>query len=138
MAVIHPSQLSQLAQAAQSACQPPSRSNVQVPVVNPPPAQHAQQTGPLDEPPCRGVMGVPPTTDPRTIQQLDKAVQAIYTDLCDGDVSALVVTGIGGVLKSTLAALVYRYAEAQRKAGKGLFAAGAIWLNIDPAVTLAD
>ena len=138
--LIHPSVLSQLAQAIQIAPQPPQQIIVHVPAVavDPSPPQSTAQTGPLDKATYRGIMGVPPPTDPRTIQQRDKAVQAIYTKLCDGDVSALVLTGIGGVGKSTLAALVYRYAEAQRQAGRGPFAAEAIWLNIDPAVTLAD
>lgn len=137
VAVLHPSTLSQLAQAAQVASQQPQQIIVQVPAIDPPP-QHAAQTGPLDKATYRGILGVPPPTDPRTIQQRDTTVQAIYTKLCDEDVAALVLTGIGGVGKSTLAALVYRYAEAQRQAGKGPFKAGAIWLNIDPAVTLAD
>lgn len=131
---IHPSLLSQLLQPAQAVPQPPQN----VPPVDPSPPQHPAQTGPLDKATYRGIMGVLPPTDPRTIQQRDRAVLATYTRLCDADVSALVLTGIGGVGKSTLAALVYHYAEVQRRAGSGPFAAEAIWLNIDPAVTLAD
>ncbi len=138
MTVIHPSLLSQLIQPAQVVPQPPQQIIVHVPSVDPPPSQHVAQSGPLDKATYRGIMGVPPPTDPRTIQQRDKTVLATYTKLCGSDVSALVLTGIGGVGKSTLAALIYRYAEAQRLADKGLFAAEAIWLNIDPAVTLAD
>src|SRR5260370_1373521 len=62
----------------------------------------------------------------------------IFTKLTQPDITAFVLTGIGGVGKSTLAALVYRYAEEQRQAGEGLFASEAVWLNIDPAVTFAD
>ncbi len=86
----------------------------------------------------RGIMGVPPPTDPRTIQQREGAVRDIYARLIGPGTSAVVLTGIGGVGKSTLAALVYSYAEAQRQAGQGPFTGPAIWLNIDPAVTLAD
>src|SRR5579883_2882415 len=64
----------------------------------------------------RGIMGVPPPTDPRTIQQRAGAVRDIYARLIDPGTSAVVLTGIGGVGKSTLAALVYSYAEAQRQA----------------------
>lgn len=136
MTVLHPSTLSQLMQSA--ATQPPQQIIVHVPAVDPPLPQYTAQTGPLDKATYRGIMGVPPPTDPRTIQQRDKTVLAIYTKLCGADVSALALTGIGGVGKSTLAALIYRYAEAQRQAGKGPFTAEAIWLNIDPVVTLAD
>src|SRR5579885_1638345 len=86
----------------------------------------------------RGIMGVPPPTDPRTIQQRAGAVRDIYARLVDPGTSAVVLTGIGGVGKSTLAALVYSYAEEQRQAGQGPFTGPAVWLNVDPAVTLAD
>lgn len=86
----------------------------------------------------RGIMGVPPPTDPRTIQQREPAVREVYSRLIEPNVSAVVLTGIGGVGKSTLAALVYSYAEARRLAGEGPFSRPAIWLNIDPATTMAD
>lgn len=86
----------------------------------------------------RGILGVPPPTDARTIQQREAAVSDIYTRLLQPTTSAVVLTGIGGVGKSTLAALVYHYAETQRQAGQGPFTEPAIWLNIDPAVTMAD
>src|SRR5258706_3336381 len=65
-------------------------------IVHVPPADHMSlpQSGPLDKAPYRGIMGVPPPTDPRTIQQ--------------------------------------------RRAGNGPFTAEAIWLNVDPAATMAD
>src|SRR5947209_6490351 len=99
---------------------------------------HPPETGALEKAVCRGIRGVPPPTDPRTIQQREKAVREIFARLIEADVTALVLTGIGGVGKSTLAALLYRYAEEQRRAGNGSFKAEAIWLNIDSAVTLAD
>lgn len=86
----------------------------------------------------RGIMGVPPPTNPRTIQQREPAVREVYQLLTQPGASAVVLTGIGGVGKSTLAALVYSYAEAQRQAGQGPFTRPAIWLNIDSAVTMAD
>jgi tetratricopeptide (TPR) repeat protein len=86
----------------------------------------------------RGIMGLPPPTDPRTIQQRQKAVADIYARLIQPNTSAVVLTGIGGVGKSTLAALTYRYAEEQRQQGRGPFSAPAVWLNIDSAVTMAD
>src|SRR5262249_30663576 len=93
---------------------------------------------PLDKRGYRGIMGVPPPTDPRTIQQRETVVKDIFARLIRQDTTAVVLTGIGGVGKSTLTALIYRYTEEQRRAGDGPFAAEAIWLNIDPAVTFAD
>jgi len=67
----------------------------------------------------RGIVGVPPPTDSRTIQQRQRMVQATYARLIQPEISALALTGIGGVGKSTLAALIYRYAEEQRSRGNG-------------------
>ncbi len=86
----------------------------------------------------RGILGLPPPTDPRTIQQRETAVHDIYALLLQPTTSAVVLTGIGGVGKSTLAALVYSHAEVQRQVAQGPFTDPAIWLNIDPAVTMAD
>ncbi len=86
----------------------------------------------------RKIAGLPPPTDPRTIQQRETIVKGVYTELISQRTSSVVVTGIAGVGKSTLAALVYRYAEEQRRAGNGPFTTGAIWLNIDPTVTMDD
>lgn len=86
----------------------------------------------------RGIVDRPPPTDPRTIQQREKAVKDIYSMLSQSEVTAVVLIGIGGVGKSTLAGLVYQYAERQRCAGIGLFPAETIWIRIDPAVTMSD
>lgn len=108
---------------------------VHVPSIDHP---HPSQSGSLDKATYRGILGVPPPTDPRTIQQREKAVKEVYAKLIQPDTTAVVLTGIGGVGKSTLAALVYRYAEEQRRTGNGPFTAEAIWLNIDPAVAMTD
>ena len=84
------------------------------------------------------VFDSPPLVDSRIIQPCEDTVKDIYAKLTQSQLSAIILTGIGGVGKSTLAALVYRYAEVQRHAGNGLFASEAVWLNIDPAVTFAD
>jgi hypothetical protein len=72
-------------------------------IVHVPPADHMSlpQSGPLDKAPYRGIMGVPPPTDPRTIQQREKAVRDVYTKLTQSDISVIALTGIGGVGKST-------------------------------------
>jgi tetratricopeptide (TPR) repeat protein len=118
---------------------PPATTTPEI-IVHVPPTDHTHltQSGPLDKPAYRGIMSVPPPTDPRTIQQREKVVEDIFAKLTQPDITAVVLTGIGGVGKSTVAALVYRYAEQRRRESIGPFTAGAIWLNIDPAVTFAD
>jgi tetratricopeptide (TPR) repeat protein len=86
----------------------------------------------------RGIAGVPPPTDPKTIQQREKVVKEVYGRLSQPDITAIALTGIGGIGKSTLAALIYRYAEDQRQAGNGPFSAETLWLTVNPAVTMTD
>ncbi len=86
----------------------------------------------------RGIVGFPPPTDSRTIQQREKVVKEVYAQLLQSDITAIVLTGIGGVGKSTLAALIHRHAEEQRRLGSSPFTAEALWLRIDPAVTITD
>ena len=61
--------------------------------------------------PYRGIIGFPSPTNPNTIQQREKAVKQAYEKLIQPEITAIVLTGIGGIGKSTLAALIYRYAE---------------------------
>src|SRR6266702_7318320 len=86
----------------------------------------------------RGIVGLPPPTDPRTIQQREHVVKEVYTKLMQPGITAIALTGIGGVGKSTLAALIYRYVEDQRDSQIGPFQVEAHWLTVDPAVTFAD
>lgn len=102
---------------------------VQVPTVQPPPQVVASY---------RGIVSIHPPTDPQTIQQREKAVKEIYTELLQLNITAIVLTGIGGAGKSTLAALVYDYTEKQRLAGSGPFKAEALWLHVDQSVTIVD
>jgi tetratricopeptide (TPR) repeat protein len=77
-------------------------------------------------------------TDPRTIQQRRRTVEDIYDKLTQSDITGIILTGIGGLGKSTLAALVYRFVEERPQAYKELFTAEPIWLTINHAVGLAD
>lgn len=79
----------------------------------------------------RGIVGFLPLTDTRTIGQRTKCVEETYTKLTQPDVTAVVLTGISGVGKSTLAALVYRRAEALREGDTGHFQGEPIWLTIN-------
>jgi tetratricopeptide (TPR) repeat protein len=132
----HPSTAMQPAFAAPGA--PAPQIIVHVPPQVYAPAEGTPRSGPLGKPSYRGILGFPPPTDPRTIQQRENAVRELFASLCEPHISAIVLTGIGGVGKSTLAALTYRYAEEQRESGNGPFAASAVWLSVDSAVTMAD
>lgn len=93
---------------------------------------------PSTKPTHRGIVGLPPLTDPRTIQQREQVVREVYAKLIQPDITTIALTGIGGVGKSTLAALIYRYVEEQRRTHPSPFLAKVLWLTIDPAVTFAD
>jgi tetratricopeptide (TPR) repeat protein len=86
----------------------------------------------------RGIVGLPPPTDPRTIEQREHVVKEVYTKLTQPDITCVALTGIGGVGKSTLAALIYRYVEEQRQTHTSPFQAETLWFTVDPAVTFAD
>ena len=86
----------------------------------------------------QSIVGFPPPTSPRTIQQREDAVQAVYAKLLQADTTAVVLTGIGGVGKSTLAALVYRYALERYQAGEGSSKAQPLWLTVNESVTMMD
>ncbi len=86
----------------------------------------------------RTIVGFPPLTDPKIILQREEVVKDIYAKLTQPSITALVLSGIGGLGKSTLAALLYRYAEEQRLRGNGLFTSETLWLTLESAVTLVD
>lgn len=111
-----------------------SPSDVVVPGASPLPLQSPS----LSATAHRGIKAFPPLTNPKTIQQREDVVSEVYAKLTLPNVTAVALTGIGGVGKSTLAALVYHYAEEQRRAGNEMFAAEALWFRIDPAVTMTD
>ncbi len=84
------------------------------------------------------VFGSFPFIDSRIIQQREDTVKDIYTRLSQAHLSAVVLTGIGGVGKSILAALLYRYAEEQRRASNGPFITEALWIRVDDAFTITE
>ena len=90
--------------------------------------------------PYRG-MAQPPSTNSKIIQQRPNAVREVYEKLTQPETSAVVLTGIGGQGKSTLAALVYSYVEQQRQGDKGPFKRETLWLRVennDTFLTVAD
>jgi transcriptional regulator with XRE-family HTH domain/tetratricopeptide (TPR) repeat protein len=86
----------------------------------------------------QNIEGLPPPTSPRTIQQRDSIVQDIYRKLLQNDTTAVALTGIGGVGKSTLAALVYCYELECNQTSESPFASPPLWLTVNESVTLID
>jgi tetratricopeptide (TPR) repeat protein len=86
----------------------------------------------------RSILGTPPQTNPSVIQQRTTAVETITTKLTQSSLNALALTGIGGVGKSTLAALVYWAIAAQHQQATSLFAEPPLWLTIDALTAFSD
>lgn len=75
---------------------------------------------------------------PRFMLKRTQVVQEIYQRLTGPEVTALVLTGMGGGGKSVLAAQVYYYAEELQQAGMGTLPHKPLWITIDATVTLQD
>jgi AAA domain len=73
-----------------------------------------------------------------SIQQREQVVQEISLLLIDSSTAAVVLTGIGGVGKSTLASLVLNRAERERHAGRGPFQREALLLRINENTTFLE
>ncbi len=123
-----------------STTSPPASSTTIQNIINVPPAPSVPPSPlpPPDKTSYRGIVGLPPPTDPKTIQQRHKVVKEVYDRLTPPGITAIALTGIGGIGKSTLAALIYRYAEELRASGNGPFTAESLWLRVDLSVTIVD
>ena len=86
----------------------------------------------------REIAGLPPPTDQQFIEQRIPLVEAIVARLLQPNLNALVLTGMGGVGKSTLAALLYRHVQSHQESAAGYFAAPSLWLSVDGSATFAD
>ncbi len=80
----------------------------------------------------------PPPTGSRHIQPRTVAVNEVYNMLIDPNALAVALCGIGGIGKSTLASLVYKYAEQERRAGREPFRNESIWLRINANTTFSE
>jgi tetratricopeptide (TPR) repeat protein len=74
----------------------------------------------------------------RHIQRRGKNVKEVYAQLIDAGVAAVALCGIGGVGKSTLAALVFAHTEQERKAARGPFAGETVLLRINENTTFLE
>jgi tetratricopeptide (TPR) repeat protein/transcriptional regulator with XRE-family HTH domain len=79
-----------------------------------------------------------PPTDVESIQQRKTVVKEVYALLVQPHISSIVLTGIGGVGKSTLAALVFQYVVAQQGANTCPFVCEGFWLTINENTTFID
>ncbi len=80
----------------------------------------------------------PLPTDPRNIQQRSVVVKEVYDMLIAPDAAAVALCAIGGIGKSTLASLVFKHTEQERRAGRGPFHAAAILLRINQNTTFLE
>ena len=74
----------------------------------------------------------------RFMLKREQVVHEIYGRLTSPEVTALVLTGMGGSGKSMLAAQVYQYAKERQQVDEGPFVDEILWLTIDATVTLVD
>jgi hypothetical protein len=87
----------------------------------------------------RNIVGRPLLIDPRAIEQRENDIERVYTMLVQPDITAVILTGIVGVGKSTVASLIFRHAEIQRLAdSQTFFNAEPVWIQIDRNVTMKD
>lgn len=82
------------------------------------------------------VQDVPIPYNHSTILRREQQVKTTYGQLIQPHISAIVITGLRGIGKSTLAAQIYHHTEARRCAGEGPFNSEAVWLHIKPTTTI--
>lgn len=85
-------------------------------------------------PASQDIAGPPPPINVSTIYPRDKDVKNLYTVLTSPGVTAVVLTGIDGVGKTILAALV---CQAEKNRAGSRFKEEPLWIEIDSRVTLA-
>src|SRR5205823_8333575 len=65
-------------------------------------------------------------------------IRELYARLVAPDTTAIALTGINGAGLSTLADLLYHYAEEQRGGGNGPFTANVLKISIEHATTMVE
>ncbi len=80
-----------------------------------------------------------PPADPIRPVKRQKIVREIYSLLINPDNSAIILRGLNGTGASTLAKLVYSYAENQRLRGTSrFFKKSPLWVDLDADTTILD
>ena len=79
-----------------------------------------------------------PPMEPETTLPRREEVQNIYKMLIQKDTTTVALTGVGGIGKTWLAALVCKYSEEQRQVGNGPFNTEMLWLEINRDITIID
>jgi hypothetical protein len=100
--------------------------------------EHDQPTNSSSRSGSLTLRAFPLPTDSRSIQQREEVVKEIYALIINAGTSAVVLTGIGGIGKSTLAALVLNYAERERRSGRGQFRREPVMLRINENTTFLE
>ncbi len=78
-----------------------------------------------------------PQIDTQTIRR-EREVEEVYKLLSDYGTSAVVLRGINGIGKSTLAKLVLHFSETQRAEGAGPFTEKSLWIHIEAYFSFID
>ena len=141
--IIFPQKSSDLAPSPQPAAppQPINIYNVLSPSQPSPPSVSPSHPPPATTPSgfdSLTLRALPLPTDPCSIQQRENIVKEVYALLIDTATAAVVLTGIGGIGKSTLAALILRHAERERHAERGPFRSEPIMLSINESTTFLE
>ena len=84
-----------------------------------------------------GMFEIKPLIDTQTIGR-EREVEEVYALLSDYGTSAVVLRGINGIGKSTLAKLVLHYSEIRRAEGAGPFTEKALWIHIEAHFSFID
>jgi tetratricopeptide (TPR) repeat protein len=84
------------------------------------------------------LVDTPPFVDDGASATRSHEIKALYTLLTRPHASGVLMTGLSGIGKTTLAALVYHYVEHLRFSDKRFFTDQSIWLKMEPTTTLVD
>ena len=85
----------------------------------------------------RDLQGSPLSTDNNRIQLRSQLVESIVLKLSQPHVNALALTGLGGIGKSTVAAMI-NHSLVEQCSEKSHFYDPPLWLNIEPSTTFVD